>query len=584
MEQTDTLLNEGNAQLLSGLEDGSVVLAAGGGGNVLDTRAGGAEDVVDEGELGRMISAYSSSRRYISQGMITYESIGGDGHLAELLEPSITLLLGEGSGDLLEDALVLDLLGLVARGLAGAEQVNGVALVGALGALLPLDVDDTVVEAHPPVVGLVAGQTSAVDTALLAGTEADDLAVEGVADRVGLSVLQGDGGDGQVTESSLGQGGGLGSDDVVEGLAGRDDNVVAVLGELNAVQGAALLGSGVVVLIHLKNKVLATLLLGQDLQGLGLVAGGNNTVGHLARDDLSGGGVDDVAQGENVTEAGHAVSTTGTGISLSQTRGLKALDIVNHVDLALLLGERNTDSRTGGRDVLEAGRSRETKSLLELLDQRPCVEGVKQIDVAGSTVQDLEGQLALGHESGSGLLVRVGTVAERELRHAIASILLAEEARDSSVIVGGLLEGLQGVLLAASLGDLTGLELLEEFRVVSGVRQDSDTLVVLGCGAEQSHTTDINLLNGLVDGDVDLGDGLLEGVQVADDEVDLGDLLLGEVLLVGLDVSGKDTAVHSGVEGLDTATKHLGGVGDGGDVPRKVLLAWVSLRSSIHFA
>jgi hypothetical protein len=42
--------------------------------------------------------------------------------------------------------------------------------------------------------------------------------------------------------------------------------------------------------------------------------------------------------------------------------------------------------------------------------------------------------------------------------------------------------------------------------------------------------------------------------------------------------------VHSGVEGLDTATKHLGGVGDGGDVPRKVLLAWVSLGSSIHFA
>lgn len=57
VEQTDALLNKGDAQLLSGLEDGGVVLAAGGGGNVLDTGAGGTEDVVDEGELGWMVSA-----------------------------------------------------------------------------------------------------------------------------------------------------------------------------------------------------------------------------------------------------------------------------------------------------------------------------------------------------------------------------------------------------------------------------------------------------------------------------------------------------------------------------------------------
>lgn len=51
VEQTDTLLDEGDTQLLGGLEDGGVVLATGGGGNVLNTGAGGAEDVVDKGEL-----------------------------------------------------------------------------------------------------------------------------------------------------------------------------------------------------------------------------------------------------------------------------------------------------------------------------------------------------------------------------------------------------------------------------------------------------------------------------------------------------------------------------------------------------
>jgi hypothetical protein len=37
VEETDTLLDEGDAQLLGSLEDGGVVLAASRGGDVLDT-------------------------------------------------------------------------------------------------------------------------------------------------------------------------------------------------------------------------------------------------------------------------------------------------------------------------------------------------------------------------------------------------------------------------------------------------------------------------------------------------------------------------------------------------------------------
>lgn len=69
-----------------------------------------------------MVSACANRTRYIIQEIKkkkkTYESIRGNGNLPELLEPGLALLLGEGSGDLLEDALVLDLLGVVARGLA----------------------------------------------------------------------------------------------------------------------------------------------------------------------------------------------------------------------------------------------------------------------------------------------------------------------------------------------------------------------------------------------------------------------------------------------------------------------------------
>lgn len=51
MEQPDSLLDKHDTQLLGRLENGTVVLAAARGSNVLGSGAGGAEDVVGEGEL-----------------------------------------------------------------------------------------------------------------------------------------------------------------------------------------------------------------------------------------------------------------------------------------------------------------------------------------------------------------------------------------------------------------------------------------------------------------------------------------------------------------------------------------------------
>jgi hypothetical protein len=51
MEQPDPLLDKDNSQLLGCLENGDVILAAGGGRYVLGAGPCGAEDVVDEREL-----------------------------------------------------------------------------------------------------------------------------------------------------------------------------------------------------------------------------------------------------------------------------------------------------------------------------------------------------------------------------------------------------------------------------------------------------------------------------------------------------------------------------------------------------
>jgi hypothetical protein len=51
VEKADTLFHKSDAKLLGSLEDRGIVLATSRGSNVLNTRAGSAEDVVDEGEL-----------------------------------------------------------------------------------------------------------------------------------------------------------------------------------------------------------------------------------------------------------------------------------------------------------------------------------------------------------------------------------------------------------------------------------------------------------------------------------------------------------------------------------------------------
>ena len=79
--------------------------------------------------------------------------------------------------------------------------------------------------------------------------------------------------------------------------------------------------------------------------------------------------------------------------------------------------------------------------------------------------------------------------------------------------------------------------------------------------------TDIDLLNGLGNGDTFLGNSLLEGVQVAGNNVDLLDGLGGQIGLIRGDITGQDTTMDSRVKGLDTSAQDLGGLGDRRDIP-----------------
>lgn len=83
----------------------------------------------------------------------------------------------------------------------------------------------------------------------------------------------------------------------------------------------------------------------------------------------------------------------------------------------------------------------------------------------------------------------VGTITEGELLGA-SGVLLAEVVGNSLIVLGCLVEGLQGELLAGLIRDLVVfLELGNNSGIILGVRQDANTDMVLGSSTEKSDST-----------------------------------------------------------------------------------------------
>ena len=129
---------------------------------------------------------------------------------------------------------------------------------------------------EPPEISLGSGETGAVDTGLLTGTNTNDSATVGIGNTVGLSVLEGEGSNDQVGESLSGElSGDIGicrwklkvkrmtnllvfGDDVFEQLC-VDLGIVAALLEVNTVNLAGLdLGRGIV-RVHLRTLSISIL-------------------------------------------------------------------------------------------------------------------------------------------------------------------------------------------------------------------------------------------------------------------------------------------------------------------------------------
>lgn len=134
--------------------------------------------------------------------------------------------------------------------------------------------------------------------------------------------------------------------------------------------------------------------------------------------------------------------------------------------------------------------------------------------------------------------------ADEFLRSAVRRrVLLPEVPADGVVVPGGHLECLQRELAPERLADVAVAlrPRLEELCVVRGVGQHGHAGVVLGGGAEQRDTANVDLLDRIGERAAGLGDSLGERVQVAYNDGDGRDGLGLEILLIGGDRASQDT-------------------------------------------
>ena len=175
MEEPQGSVSKDHSMLISSLDALRIHNTSARRSQVLDTALPGTVDVIREGE----------------------ERVTRARNAVQLGSPLLLGLLAQRLNGSLEQALPVRLLTAL-QNLAADVEVDGVGLFSSLDSLLERKSKDLWVVAEPPEIGLTTGKTSAVNTRLLACTDADDRAMECVGNTVGLSVFQGEGGDDQV--------------------------------------------------------------------------------------------------------------------------------------------------------------------------------------------------------------------------------------------------------------------------------------------------------------------------------------------------------------------------------------------------
>ena len=165
-----------------------------------------------------------------------------------------------------------------------------------------------------------------MDARLLPGTDADRLTVFGIADGIGLGVLQGDEGEQEVTPGTCGKFLVL-RDDILEAVL-RDGDVVALLLEGHAEDGLRFLFSRAVSRIHLDDEIAALALRLEDFERRFGIGGRDDAVGDFALQEGGSLGVARVGEGDEIAVGRHAIGAARAYVGGRDGRELDAFDKV----------------------------------------------------------------------------------------------------------------------------------------------------------------------------------------------------------------------------------------------------------------
>ena len=207
------------------------------------------------------------------------------------------------------------------------------------------------------------------------------------------------------------------------------------------------------------------------------------------------------------------------------------------------------------------------------------------LDLAGESERE-GNRIEAGVELGA--LMRVFAVAESlleivfEEEFFVQSRLLAHILRDAAVVLGRMGISLGGKLKARFRRRIPLLADFSEDGIVIGrIADDGDVPPVLGGAADHGRAADIDILDGVLEGDSFLRDGLAERIEVHADQVDRLDAVFFQGFHMGGHVpAGQDTAVNLRMEGLDPSVADFREAGHFTDSNRPDALAFQKLLRS----
>ena len=113
---------------------------------------------------------------------------------------------------------------------------------------------------------------------------------------------------------------------------------------------------------------------------------------------------------------------------------------------------------------------------------------------------------------------------------------------------------------------VVGIEFGEKCRIIAGVDDDADALMVLGGRAQHRRTADVDVLDDFVETRT-TRERFAEGVEIADEKVDWRDVMRQQRrLMLGIAAHRQKAAMHLRVEGFHATVHHLRKARDFGDV------------------